>query len=159
MTVCYNGVAAAGIDTSGIHLPGPLEDEVLTAGSSTNFDLLPKGNNQIVALDYGAKRRLEGSTESEIIKRSDLKPAGEPVRDKNKNWAAIAGLASVVIGIAGYAIPLWPLIPVGVVFSIIGLKSEKRGWALAGVIIGLTAIAAVLIYGIVHGFYRQITTP
>jgi hypothetical protein len=153
-----NGLEAAGVDTSRIRLPGHVENEVLTAGGSNTLGLLPKVPNQIVSLDHRALRRMEGNTET-TIKISDPRPAGEPVRDKKRNWAAIAGLAIVVIGIAGYAIPLWPLVPVGIVLSIIGLKSEKRGWALAGLIIGLAAIAAVLIYGLVYGFYRQITIP
>jgi hypothetical protein len=155
-TLPNNGVSVVDIDTFRIQMPAY---EVLAAGTSNNIDLLPKARNQNAVRDNGTKRHPEGYAERLILKTSDLIPAEEPIRDKKKNWAAIAGLAIVVIGIAGYAIPLWPLIPIGIVLSIIGLKSERRGLAKAGVVLGFAAIVAVLLFLLVNGFYKGITNP
>jgi hypothetical protein len=61
--------------------------------------------------------------------------------DHKKNGFAIAGF---VLSILGWLV-LWPLVIVGVIFSIIGLNSEKKGLAMAGLIIGVVGLVIILV--------------
>lgn len=40
---------------------------------------------------------------------------------------------------------LWPLVILGIVFSAIGMNSERRGLATAGLIIGIVGIILILL--------------
>ena len=78
---------------------------------------------------------------TESIKRKS-KPQWEPYRDKNatpeksKNGFAIAGFVMSFF---------WFLAPLAFVFSIIGMQSEKRGLAIAGIVLsGLTLLVFLI---------------
>lgn len=77
-----------------------------------------------------------------IKTRSFLKPAsGEETNNPRNNVFAIAGF---VLSLLGWFV-LWPLIILGVIFSAIGLKSEKRGLAIAGIIIGIAGLVVLML--------------
>jgi hypothetical protein len=63
--------------------------------------------------------------------------------DASKNGFAIAGFVSSLVGL----LLLWPLCILGIIFSAIGMKSERKGLATAGLIIGIVGVVLVLIAG------------
>ena len=77
-----------------------------------------------------------------IIKDIKGKEAAEPAisskpkQDSKKNGFAIAGF---VCSLVSWFV-LWPLAIVGIIFSAIGLKSERKGLAIAGLVLGIVGI-------------------
>jgi hypothetical protein len=67
---------------------------------------------------------------------------GDPAKVGNprKNWAAVLGIICSILGIV---VPI--IVIPGIIFSAIGLKSEKRKLAMAGLIIGIIVFIVQLI--------------
>lgn len=80
-----------------------------------------------------------------INKHEAAKDIKKTERKKNasKNGFAIAGF---VLSLTSLFI-LWPLAIPGVVFSAMGMKSDKRGLATAGLVIGIVALVLVMAAG------------
>ncbi len=106
--------------------------KVLNMGTDISLSLSPiLDNSKVDELDLGKKK----------TKRDDTKKG-----DKRKNGFAIAGFVTSIIGmIMILAIPP-PLLMIGVILSAIGLKSEKRGLAKAGMIIGIVGVTLWLLF-------------
>lgn len=68
-------------------------------------------------------------------------PSAEKTTSPNNNGFAIAGF---VLSIVGWFV-LWPLVILGIIFSAVGLKSERRGLATAGLVIGIVGIVLILL--------------
>lgn len=76
--------------------------------------------------------------------RENVKSDDPKKGDKKKNGFAIAGFITSIIGMLFIAATPFLLI-IGVILSAIGLKSEKRGLAIAGMIIGFVGVALWLL--------------
>lgn len=76
--------------------------------------------------------------------RKNVKSDDPKNGDKKKNGFAIAGFITSIIGMLFIAATPVLLI-MGVILSAIGLKSEKRGLAIAGMIIGFVGVALWLL--------------
>jgi hypothetical protein len=82
--------------------------------------------------------------------------------DNKKNGFAVLGFWIIVAGLSlGITIPLtvatsWPLVfvPIGIVLCGIGLKSQRKGWAKAGLIIGGLAVLFALIAAIMVSSFK-----
>ena len=61
-------------------------------------------------------------------------------KENSANGFAIAGFVSSLVGLL-----FPPLCIVGIVFSALGLKSEKKGLAIAGLVIGIAVLALALL--------------
>lgn len=94
--------------------------------------------------------RKQARQELRSVLREFKKSVKEPVSDnqeahnraaRSNNGFAIAGF---VLSILSWFV-LWPLAILGIVFSAIGLNSEKKGLAIAGLIIGIVGILLLLI--------------
>jgi hypothetical protein len=70
---------------------------------------------------------------------------GDPNKDKF-NWAAITALVIGCVNILSWCIPLCgcPCGIAGIVFGAIGLKSNKKGFAIAGIILSAISILFTL---------------
>jgi hypothetical protein len=80
------------------------------------------------------------------LKKSVKEPVPDNLESQNRaassnNGFAIAGF---VLSILSWFV-LWPLAILGIIFSAIGMKSERRGLAIAGLIIGIVGILLILI--------------
>lgn len=65
-----------------------------------------------------------------------------PYRNPAKNWAGITGMVlGIVSVILCMSMANLLLAPLAVIFSAIGMDSEKRSFAIAGLVLGLLAIA------------------
>ena len=126
-------------------LPSP-EVETLVASASKQI-ALPKKLRQL-KYDSLPREKVNQTAGDEKTKNGD----------KRKNPQAVLGFLGIVAGLSlGITIPItvatsWPLlfVPIGMVLCAIGLKSQRKGWAKAGLIIGGLAIcfgivAAVLV--------------
>lgn len=67
----------------------------------------------------------------------------EKTTDSSKNGFAIAGFVLSLVSL----FVLWPLAIPGVIFSAIGMKSDRKGLATAGLILGIIALVLVLAAG------------
>ncbi len=90
----------------------------------------------------------------------NVSPSASNVGDATKNGKAVAGLILGIIGIIAWIIPIIgaPIIITGLIFSIKGLKSLKRGVAITGVVlcsIGLLATIANSAIGAYQGATGQ----
>ena len=81
--------------------------------------------------------------------RENVKSDDPKKGDKKKNGFAIAGFITSIIGMLFIAATPFLLI-IGVILSAIGLKSEKRGLAIAGMIIGFVGVALLLLFLLVE---------
>jgi hypothetical protein len=89
------------------------------------------------------KSRKGSSLEKQIadvagtVINSNQRPASEPL--KSRNWAAVAGVISTIVGwlLVGLA-PI--LVLPGIIFCIIGLRSEKRKLALVFLCMNIVAV-------------------
>ena len=66
--------------------------------------------------------------------------------DASKNGKAVTSLVLGIIGLAAWFIPLFglPITIIGLVKGIKGLESEKRGIAIAGVVICIIGLVATI---------------
>lgn len=126
------------------------QDQTLMASSSKRF--LGQSSNAI------STSKVSNSTLAKITKKEKknliksikeyktkmASPDAIKDGDKSKNGFAIAGFVSSLVGLF-----LAPFVfcTVGIVMSAIGLKSEKRKMAIAGLTIGIVGIALILILG------------
>ena len=75
-------------------------------------------------------------------------------KDASKNWAAITGFSLAFLASIGFLIPgLFFLVIPGLIFSIIGIKSEKRGLAIAGTVINSLLLLLFLLLILFLIFY------
>lgn len=91
------------------------------------------------------KKRVD-ATATKKSERASRKQAADDASeggDPKKNGWAIAGFISVL---AGWFLA-WPLVIVGVIFSAMGLKSQQRGLAIAGFVLGIIGLVIVLAAG------------
>jgi len=94
---------------------------------------------------------------------SQTPPAGDPASymspedsaalgDPSKNWA---GLTGIIVSLAGLipCICCWPLTVLtsicGIVFGVIGLKSQRRGMAMTGIIVGGVLLLLIVVLFVV----------
>lgn len=82
-------------------------------------------------------RQIRNSKQFSSSKLSSTEKTTSP----NNNGFAIAGF---VLSVVGWFV-LWPLVILGIIFSAVGLKSERRGLATAGLIIGIVGIVLILL--------------
>lgn len=125
------------------------ETESPALASSTAVRLQPEIKSAV-----SAKNPVPYRSSIKITRRAEMRNTAEPQRillpvqnsvktdgnknsggggDASKNWAAVAGF------ICAFFIPL-----LGLIFSIIGLKSEHKGLAIAGVIISIVFMVIIL---------------
>jgi len=72
------------------------------------------------------------------------------------NTLGVAGFVLALVGLVGFCVPFAALLaPVGLVLSIIGLRQEPRGLAIAGVVLGaigsLWMLVAIVLLGLFTG--------
>lgn len=113
-------------------------------GQSSNTISTSKVSNSTLAkITKKEKKNLMKSIKEYKTKMAS--PDAIKEGDKRKNGFAIAGFVSSLVGVF---IP--PVLVLGIVMSAIGLKSEKRKMAIAGLVI---SIAIVLLYALVFVFF------
>ena len=120
----------------------PAQDRILLAGTSKNFSPKSGNGNSLIIISKNSKATLLKAT---IQDRSGLINAAKEFKakkkspnaiqegDKNKNDFASAGFVLSLLGLFF----LWPLCILGFILSAAGLKSKRRGLAMAGFIIGI----------------------
>ncbi len=91
------------------------------------------------------KEKEAGKTKSDkkVFKIREKFRTETPEPDPSKNWAAIASLP---VGIVSLLVAGVLLGPTAIVFGAIGLKSEKKGLAIAGFVIGIIGFIGALIF-------------
>lgn len=94
------------------------------------IELSPKAQRKIAKLQSKLERSSKDSP-------APLYADGDP---KKNGWA----VAGFVLSLTAWIV-LWPLIFLGIIFSAMGLKSQKRGLAIAGLVIGLAGAVVVII--------------
>ncbi|GEM_PF-1615574 len=84
-----------------------------------------------------------------------------PVNENSKmNWAAITGFILSLIALCSFWLGLIPFIfaVTGLIFSILGAKSDKKGLAIAGIVISVVAmVIAVAVVFLALGTFRYLT--
>ena len=94
------------------------------------------------------RKNIRGSNENSISSNDKLKPDQEGANPK-RNWSAITGFIAGLVGVLDILLLgtglFFLLAPAGFVFSILGMKSEKRGMAIAGLVINSTLLFVMLI--------------
>ncbi len=90
------------------------------------------------------KEKEAGKTKSDkkVFKIREKFRTETPESDPSKNWAAIASLP---VGIVSLLVAGVLLGPTAIVFGAIGLKSEKKGLAIAGLVLGIIGVIGALI--------------
>jgi hypothetical protein len=66
------------------------------------------------------------------------------MKNKNAVWSFILGLISIVIPLIGFIIGI-----IAIILGIKGLKSKDRGFAIAGIILGIIGCLGSLLIGII----------
>jgi len=91
----------------------------------------------ILLLDKGGRKEKESPSSNEI-ETEPAKQSGPATRAPG-NGFAIAGFVCSLVGLF-----VWPIAIAGIILSAIGLKSARRGLALAGLIIGIVALVVAI---------------
>lgn len=94
--------------------------------------------------NIAAKHTLSEDTRSTVsvkdVKKDKKKRAIRSRKADSESSFAIAGFVCSLVSL----FVLWPLSIPGVIFSALGLKSARRGLAIAGLIIGIVALVLIL---------------
>ncbi len=100
------------------------------------------GSSNVTRISQTETRTLKKQTKNAFKASVKELSNAEPVKegDARKNWMAVVGITCSIIGIF---VPMI-FIP-GIVFSAMGLKSEKRKLAVAGLAIGIIAFIVQLV--------------
>ena len=102
-------------------------------------EMLSQKSKEVSRAEVNSRKKQARSTSIHSIKKITQ---NEPVKVGNphKNWAAILGIVCSTLGLF---VPM--LFLPGIIFSAIGLKSEKKKLAMVGLIIGIAAFIVQLI--------------
>lgn len=144
--------------TTALSSPASIQEEALMASTSKEFvpphqkALLTNKNPKahMPELFKTKKELIKAVKEFNTLKKTSTEPKK---RDKNKNGFAIAGFILAFFPLLAVGVGSFPLnvvLFVGgfiscIISSIIGLRSEKRGLAIAGLILGVITTALVII--------------
>jgi hypothetical protein len=92
------------------------------------------------------QQQLETSAQGGITQQTQITPQDVPHRGKAK-----AGMILGIIGLFAWFIPIvgFPMTIVGIVMSAFGLKSDKRGQAIAGLIMSTIGLIASVLNSLV----------
>lgn len=121
--------------------------------ASTISNLIPVTENFPSSLSKAEKRAFRKVVRNKFKEirseyRKELQSEKETNQNAKKNWTAIAGVAAGVLSAIGILTTVsalfWFWIP-GLVFSIIGLKSEKKSWAVFGLVLNIVIVVLTLI--------------
>lgn len=146
-----NEMVLATEETQSISLNDEVPDEILTA-SSTNRPIDIKisqpalKSTKLESLSKEERKILKKKIKSEI-KSSKQEPTKEKSGKESRNIFAYLGFGLSVVGlILGFLFPpLFVLLIPGTIFSIIGLWSKKKGWAIAGILLPVVIAGLILI--------------
>ena len=141
----------------------PLPEKTLASSASKSVILAKRTVNTIGenhAIDFskktkvGAKGLAKTSKDFKAYKKAFREAIGGP--SKSKNAFAVAGFISSLAGLllVAYGGPF--LLILAIIFSAIGLKSEKRKLAMAGLIISIAAL--VILFFVILIILSQIET-
>jgi len=78
--------------------------------------------------------------------RKELQSNKETNQDASKNWAAYTGFVLGILAVLGFIIPGLILLSIpGLVFSIVGLESEKKTFATIGLALNIFILVLIII--------------
>ena len=140
------GIVSTKPETQSLTLTDEVSDENLLASISsqpTDFEISqPKVKSvDLESVSKEERKTLIKQIKSEV-KSSKQEPKSDKPGEESRNTYAILGFIFSVSGLALGILfpPLIALLIPGMIFSILGLKSKKKGWAIAGLIISSVAI-------------------
>jgi hypothetical protein len=110
-----------------------VKDKQVVGQARAQFSKLTVDQKNAIKAAFRANKK-------DIRKKYWESPDGIARRKASNNGFAIAGFVCSLVGL----FVLWPLCVLGIIFSAIGLKSDRRGLAIAGLIIGIVGVALVL---------------
>lgn len=121
--------------------PEPPKTRPDTMPAKKNYERISNKEEKAMARQVKKDLRLEKKKQEAAEISARLEPA--------YNWAAIAGFAGVILGILLAGKDLWPLAIAGALLCILGLKSERRKLAKAGLTIILVGCVLLVVVFVV----------
>ncbi len=144
-------LVSANEETQSVSIENNVPDETLTASTTTqpgDFILNPK---QVKSTELQPVSKEERKALKKEIK-SEIKSAKQETKKEkrgNESWNIFAylGFGLSLIGmILGIAFPpLFFLLIPGIIFSGLGLASQKKGWAIAGLLVPIVIAGTILL--------------